>query len=150
MKIVAYCDGACSGNPGPGGWATIITNGIITKELTGHAIYTTNNRMELMAILETMKYYTEHINTETHKLDIYSDSAYAVNAIKKYWLKKWVLNNFVRVNGDPIQNQDLWKQIYEILKKYKDINLIKVKGHNGDVLNEKVDKLAKLQINKEG
>lgn len=146
MKIVAYCDGSCQPNPGNGGWASIITNGIKTKEIKGNENMTTNNRMELKAVLETIRYYASHL--QEHKLDIYCDSAYVVNAIKKDWLKKWMSNGFKRTNGDEIQNKDLWVEIYDLLKIHRGVNLIKVKGHSGDILNEKVDKLAKEQVNR--
>lgn len=146
MKIVAYCDGACQPNPGNGGWGSIVTNGVKTKELKGSEDNTTNNRMELTAVLETIKYYSQHLSE--HKLDIYCDSAYVVNAIKKEWLKKWMTNGFKKVDGKDIQNKDLWVEIYSLLKEHKQVNLIKVKGHSGDILNEKVDKIAKEQVNK--
>jgi ribonuclease HI len=149
MKITAYSDGACSGNPGPGGWASIITNEFRTKVLTGFDRDTTNNRMELIAVLETMKYFEHNIvkhdrNSKT-KLDIYSDSAYVVYAIKKEWLKKWAQNNFVKTDGHPVQNVDLWKQVHDLVKHYN-IHMIKVKGHDGNPQNEKADKLAKNEI----
>ena len=146
MKIVAYTDGACSCNPGPGGWAAILSNGIKVKEISGAEVHTTNNRMELLAVIETVKYFEKHIvknvnRSQRFKLDIYSDSAYVVNSVKKGWLKKWVKNGFKKTKGGEIQNIDLWQELNGLLRNHE-VTIIKVKGHDGNELNEKADKLA--------
>lgn len=143
MKIRAYTDGACSSNPGPGGWAAIIFFPNERQIISGHEIDTTNNRMELKAVVETLKLV---LNMGHTKIDIYSDSAYVVNAVKKDWLKKWGNNGWKTVSGKDVKNKDLWLTLVSLLKKSKHINFIKVKGHFGDKNNEQVDELAKREI----
>lgn len=147
MKIRIYTDGACSGNPGPGGWGAIILLPNSREELAGNEDCTTNNRMELKAVLESVKRMHE---LEYIKVDIYSDSAYVVNAVKNKWLKKWYHNGWKTVRGENVKNTDLWEELYDLLDSDLGIEFafIKVKGHSGDKNNELVDKLAKTEVDR--
>ena len=142
-KIRVYTDGACRGNPGPGGWGAIILLKDGKKEISGFEEYTTNNRMELMAVIKALKCCIKKYNCNS--IDVYSDSAYVVNAIKQEWLRRWKWNGFRTRAGEPVKNQDLWISLDELLKGRK-INLIKIKGHNGHKHNERVDLIAKAAI----
>lgn len=153
MYVKVYTDGACSGNPGPGGYGGIICYEEETNKVYGYEENTTNNRMELKAVIESMKKILEMIfqeNKKIDKLEIISDSAYVVNAINLNWLNVWNNNGFVNSSGEDIKNSDLWKQLNEYLDTCNFIKLevlfTKVKGHNGNFFNEQVDKLAKQQI----
>jgi ribonuclease HI len=149
MKARIYCDGACSGNPGPGGWAGIILLDKEVKRISGGDKEATNNRMELRAALESIR---EAILSGYTHIDVYSDSAYVVNAVKKEWLKKWAHNGWKTSSKDAdgklkeVRNQDLWMIMLKLTDKYRHINFIKVKGHSGVKYNEEVDKLAKKEV----
>lgn len=143
MKIRAYTDGACSMNPGPGGWACVILFPESKQEMCGGEEETTNNRMELRAAVEAIKFITKMGYT---KIDIYSDSAYVVNAIKNRWLKKWRKNGWKTVSHEDVKNRDLWEALCKYLDKYRDINFIKVKGHADNEHNNRCDKLAKREV----
>lgn len=154
---VAYTDGACSGNPGHGGWSYIIKHSEehddYTKERikkdAGFVDKTTNNRMELLATINAIKFFLK-ISEEQSTLQLHSDSAYVVNAFNMGWLENWTCNGFRKKDGDYIANIDLWKEMIKLQQEArlddKIIKFIKVKGHNGDVLNEMVDTLAREQI----
>ncbi len=143
-KVFLYSDGACSVNPGPGGWGSILTYQDSSKELSQGYKNTTNNRMELMGIIEPLR-----LLKEPCEVIIYSDSKYVVNAINKKWLDKWATRNWKRSDGYNVANIDLWK----ILLKLQDVHQLSfnwIKGHNGHIENERCDKLAVLarkQIN---
>lgn len=143
MKIRVYTDGACSGNPGPGGWAALILMDEDRQEISGYEPATTNNRMELKAVVESIKLV---LSLGHKKIDIYSDSAYVVNAVRQDWLKKWSRNGWKNVRQEDIKNRDLWASLLDLLKVSKDIRLIKVAGHSGDKNNDVVDGLAKREI----
>jgi ribonuclease HI len=145
MKIRIFTDGACSGNPGPGGWAAIILFSDNHVELVGCNKDTTNNRMELTAVIKAIEYVRS--NKITTKVDIYSDSAYVVNAVNKGWLKKWQGNGWRTNAGSEVKNMDLWEIFLKLLNKNKkrNINFVKVKGHSGHIHNERVDDLAREQ-----
>ena len=138
MKIRAYTDGACSGNPGPGGWASIILLPDDRQEISGFEFDTTNNRMELKAVVETLRLA---ISMGYSRIDIYSDSAYVVNAVKKEWLKKWGHNGWQTVDGKPVKNKDLWEELV-ILDLDRRVRWTHVKGHSGDAGNEEADAAA--------
>lgn len=148
MKIRAFTDGACSGNPGPGGWASIILLPMHSIEIAGCEPDTTNNRMELLAVIKTLAYLVKH--NDNNNVDIYSDSAYVINSLTKGWLKNWEQNNWKTKKGNDVKNVDLWKRLISLRKKHKGkkINFIKVKGHSGNTYNEKVDLLAKNEVEK--
>lgn len=147
-KIDIYTDGACSGNPGTGGWSFVITNGIEEiKSVNGGELETTNNRMELKAIIKSLECIAKYIEKkkERYSIRIFSDSSYCVNAINKRWIKKWLNNGWVTSKGTPVANKDLWLELNKY-DKLIDFQIIKVKGHSGDIFNEKCDKLAKEAI----
>ena len=152
MKIRVYTDGACSENPGPGGWGVIFLLNEECIERHGHEGKTTNNRMELMAIVETFKTIVEEIHDYTgcKEYELYSDSAYVVNSINGGWVGKWLLNGWITTRGEAIKNRDLWEEYLKYLNKCKEeniiIKIIKVKGHTGNAFNEHVDKLAKDEV----
>lgn len=139
-EIRVWTDGACSGNPGPGGWAWIakIQDAEGEKEITdsGGMPLTTNNRMELSALLDFLEYYKSNIdNKKKFKVTIYSDSAYLVNSINKGWLRSWVNS------GIEKPNLDIWKKIYDNWD-FQIMTIEKVQGHSTDIMNNRVDALA--------
>ena len=147
--IRIFTDGACSNNPGPGGWGAVFYKDTKQEIISGHEVETTNNRMELMAIVKAL----EKIKEEClyHKeFEIYSDSAYVVNAINYGWLSKWSLNNWVTTKGEEIKNQDLWKRYLKLngylIHKGVSVRLIKIKGHNNNAFNDHVDEIAKAEV----
>ena len=150
-EITIYTDGACSGNPGPGGWGAIILKNENTKDLSGHELNTTNNRMELTAIVQALRYVQNKTNESTI-ITIYSDSAYAVNAINLGWVNTWKLNGWKTTKSEAVKNVDLWIKLDDLLHKLtnssKRIIIKKVKGHAGNFFNEHVDKLAKDEVKK--
>lgn len=135
-KIELYTDGACSGNPGPGGYGAILRFGQVEKEISGGEAETTNNRMELTAVIEGLKALKEPCD-----VTIYSDSKYIIDAIEKGWAKKWEANNWMRNKKEPALNKDLWAQLLALLDGHK-ITLVWVKGHAGHPENERCDKMA--------
>ena len=142
LDYIIYTDGACSGNPGSGGWAAIIfnkTSGLKTEKIGGE-IKTTNNRMELMAIIEALESIPKY-----SKLEIFTDSKYVINGIE-LWIKKWKTNDWLGSNKKKIKNKDLWIKL-DFLSNQFQIKWSWVKGHSGDKYNEEVDKLARNQIN---
>lgn len=141
-KIILYTDGACSGNPGIGGWGAILFYNNIRKELSGYEPETTNNRMELMAVIKGLSALKEPCEVE-----VYSDSAYTVNAFKEKWLESWQLNNWKNANKKPVKNVDLWKQLLDFMDYHK-ITWHKVKGHADNEYNNRCDQLATGEIAK--
>ena len=139
-KVDIYTDGACIGNPGPGGWAFIIkySNGE-TKEFSGSEKYTTNNKMELTAAIKAVKYFKKKII-----INLYTDSKYLKDGIT-IWIKKWKLNGWKTSNKKKVKNSDLWKVLEEGIKDHE-IHWVWVKGHNENLFNEKADMLAKKAI----
>ena len=140
-KIDLYTDGACSGNPGIGGWGAILIYNGIEKIISGGDNNTTNNRMELTAVIKGLQALKERC-----QVDIYSDSAYVVNAFLQGWIDSWVVNNWKSAKGQ-VQNIDLWQQLLDLLKKH-DVKWHKVKGHADNVNNNRCDKLARGEIDK--
>lgn len=139
-KIIIYTDGACSQNPGPGGYAAVLIYDDSKKEISGSEKSTTNNRMEILAVvkaLELLKYPCE--------VEVHSDSAYVVNSIEKGWIYKWRLNNWITSSKEKVKNIDLWERMLEYLDIHS-IKFIKVKGHSTDEYNNRCDYLAKEAI----
>ncbi len=134
-KVIVYADGACSGNPGPGGWGAWLQCNGVDKELYGYEIDTTNNRMEIMAVIEALKALKK-----TCIIEIYTDSKYVQQGIT-IWIHKWLSNNWCKSNNDPIKNAELWQILYNESKKH-DIIWHWVKGHAGINGNEIADRLA--------
>ena len=139
-KVDIYTDGACMGNPGPGGWAFIIKYGNgETKAFSGSAKYTTNNKMELTAAIKAIKYFKKKII-----INIYTDSKYLKDGIT-IWIKKWKLNGWKTSNKKKVKNSDLWKLLEKKIHNHE-IHWTWVKGHDENILNEKADMLAKKAI----
>ena len=135
-EVTIYTDGACSGNPGPGGWASILMAGGAKKELSGGEKDTTNNRMELMAVIEGLRALKRPC-----KVDIYSDSAYVVNAFEQNWIGKWMKNGWKNSAKAEVANSDLWKELLELTSMHK-VTFHKVKGHADNEFNNRCDELA--------
>lgn len=136
-KVTIYTDGACSGNPGKGGWGSILIYGDVVKELSGGEDNTTNNRMELKAVIEALKALKSPCDVE-----IYSDSAYVVNAFTQKWIDNWIKNNWKTADKKSVKNVDLWQELLVLIKTHN-VTFKKVKGHSDDELNERCDALAK-------
>ncbi len=136
-EIEIYTDGACSGNPGPGGYGVVLIYKGIIKELSGGYKKTTNNRMELLAIIKGLSALKE-----TCKVTLYSDSKYCVDAINKNWLVNWQKNNWRKSNKESVLNVDLWKKLVELLKQH-DVTFVWVKGHADNKYNERCDVLGR-------
>ncbi|MGI6711323.1 MAG: ribonuclease HI [Bacillota bacterium] len=141
-EIIIYTDGACSGNPGPGGWGAVLIYQGHKKEISGFADQTTNQRMELTAAVMALKQLKEPC-----RVKLYSDSAYLINAFQQHWLKNWQRNGWKNFRKEPVENQDLWKKILE-LESMHQVQWIKVKGHGDNVLNNRCDQLAREEIKK--
>ncbi len=139
-KLTIYTDGACSGNPGAGGWGAVLIYGSKQKEISGFEAQTTNNRMELTAAIEALS-----LVKEACEIDLYSDSAYLCNAFNLGWVEKWQKYNWMSTNKAPVKNKDLWLKLVDFTKMHK-ISFIKVKGHADNELNNRCDELATKQI----
>ncbi len=139
-QVKIFTDGACSGNPGPGGWGAILYYQDKSKELSGFEKGTTNQRMELAAAIEALKVLKEPCSVE-----LYSDSAYLINAFQQNWFKRWVQNGWVNSKKKPVENQDLWKELL-YLSSVHEKKWIKVAGHSGHAENERCDELARKAI----
>lgn len=156
MLYEIYVDGACSRNPGKGGYAFIILcNKNVFLKVRGKKEKTTNNEMELTAIVKSLKHIIKKPDyiLENDKIIIYSDSAYCINSINQKWINSWSINGWKNKDGKEIKNKELWVKLYDILK-YLDKNkavykFVKVKGHSGDKYNEMVDYEAKLSYKME-
>jgi ribonuclease HI len=141
-EIIIYTDGACSGNPGPGGWGAVLIYQEHKKEISGFADQTTNQRMELTAAVMALKQLKEPCQVK-----LYSDSAYLINAFQQHWLKNWQRNGWKNSRKEPVENQDLWKKILELDSMHQ-VQWIKVKGHGDNVFNNRCDQLAREEIKK--
>lgn len=162
-KITIYTDGACSGNPGPGGWAAVLIYHDIKKEISGGKKLTTNNEMEMTAVYEALKMLKKPC-----EVMLYSDSAYVVNTFDKGWIYNWAKNDWTKKKiitkkklnketneadiekvekREPIKNKELWQEIYSLCKTHK-VTFSKVKGHADVELNNRCDELARGEISK--
>ncbi|MBN8707050.1 MAG: ribonuclease HI [Bacteroidetes bacterium] len=135
-EVIIYTDGACSGNPGPGGWGAILMFEGVNKEISGFDPVTTNNRMELTAVIRSLEALKEPCNAKVH-----SDSAYIINAFHDGWIQGWLSRGWLKSDKKPVENQDLWKALLELTRKHN-VDWIKVKGHSNDVWNNRADALA--------
>lgn len=141
MSIVIYTDGACSGNPGPGGWGALLKWNGHEKELLGGEADTTNNRMEMMAVIKAL----EAIKKPSD-ITLYTDSKYVLQGATE-WLEGWKARGWKSASKKPVKNQDLWEQVDSQIQRHN-VKFIWVKGHSGDENNERVDKLAVAGISK--
>lgn len=141
-QVEIYTDGACSGNPGAGGWGAVLMYGEHKVEISGFEKSTTNNKMELTAAFEALKRLKEPC-----KVNLYSDSAYLINAFLQGWLDKWLKNGWKRNKNEEVKNIELWKELVR-LADIHEIKWIKVKGHADNVYNNRCDKLATDEIKK--
>lgn len=135
-KIQIYTDGACSGNPGPGGWGAILEYGGTSKELCGGEPQTTNNRMELTAVIASLSALKEPC-----AVNLTSDSKYVIDAIQKGWLQNWKRKGWKKSDGKPVLNVDLWEQLLPLLERHQ-VHFTWVQGHTGHPQNERCDELA--------
>lgn len=135
-EISIYTDGACSGNPGPGGWGAVLIYKDNIKEISGFVNDTTNNRMEIFAIIKAFSALKQHC-----KVDVYSDSAYVINSFNKGWIRSWESNNWKKSDKKAVENQDLWRQLLLYVKKHE-VTWHKVKGHSDNKFNNRCDQLA--------
>ena len=143
-ELTIYTDGACSGNPGSGGWGAVLLYREMRREMSGYEPVTTNNRMELTAAIEALRALREPC-----KITLYSDSAYLVNAFLQRWLVSWQKNNWLKSDKKPVENQDLWKSLLELTRVH-DVTFVKVKGHASNVENNRCDQLATGSIKARG
>lgn len=141
-KVTIYTDGACSGNPGPGGWGAILFSGGKHREMSGGEAHTTNNRMELMAVIKSLA-----LLTRPCEVDIYSDSAYVVNAFNQNWIINWQKNGWKNSAKAEVANKDLWMELLRLTTTHK-VRFIKVKGHADNEFNNRCDELAVEQSRK--
>jgi ribonuclease HI len=139
-NVVIYTDGACSGNPGPGGWGSILMYKDKKKEISGGNANTTNNVMELTAVIEALKLLKFQCN-----VSLYSDSAYVVNAFNQKWIYGWMKNGWKNASKEPVKNKELWQELYD-LTKFHNVTFIKVKGHSDNEYNNRCDELARNAI----
>lgn len=141
-KVSIWTDGACSYNPGPGGWAAILQYGKAEKVLSGGKNETTNNVMELTAVVEGLKALKEKCSVL-----LYSDSAYVVNAVEQGWLHNWKANGFRTADKKPVKNRELWEELDALLSEHA-VKFIKVKGHADNEYNNRCDSIARSEVEK--
>jgi len=134
--VTIYTDGACSGNPGPGGWAALLKYGAREREIFGGEPSTTNNRMELQAVIEALRALREPCRATVH-----TDSAYIANAFADGWIENWKKRGWKTAGKKPVKNRDLWEALLAALERHE-VTFVKVKGHADDELNNRVDALA--------
>lgn len=142
QELEIYTDGACSGNPGPGGWGAVLIYRGIKKEISGGALQTTNNRMELYAIIAALKELKRPCIVK-----LYSDSAYVVNAFQNGWIQNWQKLGWRKADGKAILNIDLWQELISLTREHQ-VQFIKVKGHADNLYNNRCDFLARNAIQK--
>ncbi len=141
--VEIFTDGACSGNPGPGGWGAILRFGSAEKELSGGEAETTNNRMEMMAAIQALEALTRPV-----KVALYTDSTYLKDGITK-WIKGWRRNGWKTAAKKPVKNMDLWQRLERALEPHE-VAWHWVKGHAGHPENERADELARMEIVRQG
>lgn len=138
-RVVIYTDGACRGNPGPGGWAALLRYGAHVRELSGSDAQTTNNRMELMAAIQGLEALTRRSS-----IDLYTDSQYVIKGISE-WLHGWIARGWRTASKTPVKNIDLWQRLHTVTQNHE-VRWHWVKGHSGIADNEAVDRLANAAI----
>lgn len=135
-KVTLYTDGACSGNPGPGGYGAVLIYEGVEKEIAGGEKSTTNNKMEMMAVIKGLEALKEPC-----EVSVYSDSAYIVNAIEQGWIDSWKKNGWRKADKKPVKNVELWERLLELMDTHK-VTFNKVKGHADDEYNNRCDRIA--------
>ena len=140
QKVIIYTDGACSGNPGPGGWGAILIYNDVEKEISGGEKNTTNNIMEVTAVIKALEILKHPCDVE-----LYSDSAYVVNCFEQNWIDNWIKNNWKNSKKEPVKNIELWKRLHE-LTQIHNVHFNKVKGHADNEYNNRCDELARNGI----
>ena len=138
--VTIYTDGACSGNPGPGGWGAILIYRENQRELSGFLPATTNNRMELMAVISALEALTEAC-----AVDVYTDSAYVCNAFRQHWIDAWLRNGWKTSAKKPVENRDLWERLLQLTRQHC-VAFHKVKGHADNAHKNRCDELARKAI----
>ena len=138
-RVIIHTDGSCLGNPGSGGWAAVLRYGEHRREIAGGFAPTTNNRMEIMAVL-----YALELLKEPCEVELYTDSQYVAKAIKDKWLDGWMARGWVTSAKKPVKNRDLWERMAELLKRHK-VSFHWLKGHAGHEENERCDELARTE-----
>ena len=139
-KVTIYTDGACSGNPGVGGWGCVLMYGAHEKQISGAEDNTTNNRMEMTAVIEGLKCLKEKC-----QVDVFSDSSYVVNAFLLGWVYDWKRNGWKRADNKPVVNVDLWEELLDLTSRHN-VRFVKVKGHADNEYNNLCDKLATTAV----
>jgi ribonuclease HI len=135
-EVIMYTDGACSGNPGPGGWGVVLIHKGKEKELSGSELHTTNNRMEMRAVIEGLKALKKPCSVKIH-----SDSALIINTFLKGWINNWQKKGWVKSDKKPVENRELWEEMLKAIAPHS-VKWIKVKGHSDNELNNRADRLA--------
>lgn len=141
-QITIYTDGACSGNPGDGGYGAILMYGDYVKEISGGESNTTNNRMEMKAVIEALAMLKEPCEVE-----VYSDSAYVVNAFNENWIDNWCARSWRKADGKAVMNVELWQALIKLTSMHS-VKFVKVKGHSDNKYNNRCDELARRAIDK--
>lgn len=139
-EIDLYTDGACSGNPGAGGYGAILIYRGVEREISGGEPSTTNNRMEIYAVIAGLRCLKEKC-----KVNIYSDSAYTVNAFNQHWIDNWIKSGWKKADGKPVLNAELWQELHSLVRQHE-VRFIKVKGHADNEYNNRCDALARAAI----
>ncbi len=135
-EVIVYTDGACSGNPGPGGWGALLIHNGKEKELSGGEPHSTNNRMEMRAVIEALRALNRPCRVKIH-----SDSALIVNAFTKGWIENWQKKGWKKADKKMVENRELWEEMLMAINHHQ-VQWIKVKGHSNNKLNDRVDRLA--------
>ena len=138
-EITIYTDGACSGNPGPGGWGIVVIADGVAKQLSGGEPMTTNNRMELTAVIKSLSALKEPCS-----VTLTTDSQYVVNSVTKGWVYNWAKKNWIKEKNTPVPNRELWQELLPLLSRHE-VKFVWVRGHNGHPENERCDRLAVQQ-----
>lgn len=146
QNISIYTDGGCSGNPGPGGWAFVVLDGENERRMSGGEAATTNNRMELTAVISALNLAAGFPDPQTRRISLYTDSQYVKNGITQ-WINNWVRNGWRTASKQPVKNQDLWQALYEVERRLP-VDWFWVKGHAGNPYNELCDSLVQKEMDR--
>lgn len=145
--LIIYTDGGCSGNPGPGGWAFVLLDGDSRRERSGGENYTTNNKMELTAVIEGLRTARDEFSATTRRVDLYTDSQYVKNGITG-WIYNWEKNGWITSAKKPVKNREYWQELKSVSSGL-DLRWHWVKGHAGNELNERCDQMVQEEISRQ-